>query len=60
MLTFKRLLELSEELSTMYLDEYFSVIWKVVTVNFIDKKHFLTLYCLITWNQNHASMVIQY
>ena len=29
------------------------------SINFIDKK-FLTLYCLITWNENHALMVTQY
>ena len=29
------------------------------SVNFIDKK-FLTLYCLITWNEIHALMVIHY
>ena len=29
------------------------------SINFIDK-NFLTLYCLITWNENHALMVIHY
>ena len=30
------------------------------SINFIDKKSFLNLYCLITWNENHALMVIHY
>ena len=29
------------------------------SINFIDKKS-LTLYCLITWNENYALMVIHY
>ena len=29
------------------------------SINFIDKNS-LTLYCLITWNENHALMVIHY
>ena len=43
----------------MHLDRYFSIIWKAVTINFTDKKS-LTLYCLITWNENYALMVIHY
>ena len=30
------------------------------SINFIDKKNFLTLCCLTTWNENHALMVIHY
>ena len=42
----------------MHLDGYFSVIWKAVTLLILLKKKSLTLYCLITWNENYASMVI--
>ena len=30
------------------------------SIKFIDKKNFLTLYCLTTWIENHALMVIHY
>ena len=44
----------------MHLDGYVSVIFKAVTLSVLDTKHPLTIYYLITWNENHALMVIQY
>ena len=44
----------------MHLDRYFSVIWKAVTLLILLTKKCLTLYCLITWNENYALMVIHY
>ena len=44
----------------MHLDGYFSVIWKAVTVLILLTKKSLTLYGLITWNENYTLMVIQY
>ena len=44
----------------MHLDGYFSVIWKAVTLLILLTKKSLTLYCLITWNENYALMVIHY
>ena len=44
----------------MHLDGYFSVIWKAVTLLILLTKKLLTLYCLITWNENYALMVIHY
>ena len=44
----------------MHLDGYFSVIWKAVTLLILLTKKSLTLYCLITWNEYYALMVIHY
>ena len=44
----------------MHFGGYFSVIWKAVTLSILWTKNFLTLYCVITWNENHALMVIHY
>ena len=44
----------------MHLDGYFSIIWKAVTLLFFIDKKSLTLYCLITWNENYALLVIHY
>ena len=44
----------------MHLDGYFSVISKAVTLLILLTKKSLTLYCLITWNENYALMVIHY
>ena len=44
----------------MHLDGYFSVIWKTVTLLILLIKKSLTLYCLISWDENYALMVIHY
>ena len=44
----------------MHLDGHFSVILKAVTLLIVLTKKSLTLYCLITWNENYALMVIHY
>ena len=44
----------------MHLGGYFYVIWKAVTLLILCTKNVLTLYCLITWNENHALMGIHY
>ena len=44
----------------MHLHEYFFVICKAVTLLILKTKNFLTSYCPITWNENHALMVIHY
>ena len=58
------LFRLAEEMFTcihyMHLDGYFSIIWKAVILLILIDKKSLTLYCLITWNQNYALMVIHY
>ena len=59
-----RLFRLAEEMFTMHTLHAFRWIFfyhleGCDSINFIDKKS-LTLYCLITWNENYALMVIHY
>ena len=59
-----RLFRLAEEMFTMHTLHVFGWIFfynleGCDSINFIDKKS-LTLYCLITWNENYALMVIHY
>ena len=57
-----RLFRLAEKMFTMHTLHAFGWIFfyhleGCDSINFIDKKS-LTLYCLITWNENHAILVI--
>ena len=59
-----RLFRLAEEMFTMHTLHAFGWIFfyhleGCDSINFIDKKS-LTLYCLITWNEDYALMVIHY
>ena len=59
-----RLFRLAEKMFTMHTLHAFGWIFfyrleDCDSINFIDKKS-LTLYCLITWNDNYALLVIHY